>query len=190
MKPEDIISQWGMKLVLLIIVGVLYFLFVQSNFSLQLDILIFSAITIVILFGGKLLGMATSGMGAESEEKEAEVLPKDRLKRMVIQELGNRRNNWLKDHILTPIIYGYNRTGMMKVSGPFENGYVPINPSKQAKVNIKGDIMSYFECVDLIKNNDLEQTAQKFSPTKKKEAYSEYDPESEARRTLKTIGGT
>ena len=190
MKPEDIISQWGMKLVLLIIAGVLYFLFVQSNFPIQIDILIFSGITLLILFGGKLIGMATSGMGAELEEKEAEVIPEARLKRMVIEKLGNRRNNYLKDHILTQIIYGFNRTGLMKIDGPFENGYVPINPSKQAKVHIKGNIMSYFECVDLVKNNDLEKTAQKFSPTKKKEAYSEYDPESEARRTLKNLGGT
>lgn len=190
MKPEDIISQWGMKIVFLIIAGVLYYLFIQSNFPLQMDILIFSGITLVILFGGKLFGMATSGMGAEAEEKEAEIIPKAQLKRIVIQELGHRWNNYLKNHRLTPIIYGYNRTGMMKVEGAFVNGYVPMNPSKQAKVNIKGDVMTYAECADAIKNIDMEKVAQKFSPTKKKEAYSEYDPESEARRTLKNLGGT
>ncbi len=190
MKPEDIISQWGMKLVLLIIAGVLYFLFIQSNFPIQIDILIFSGITLLILFGGKLIGMATSGMGTELEEKEAEILPKAQLKRMVIEELGHRRNNYLKDHILTPRIYGYNRTAHMEVEGPFENGFVPINPSKHAKVHVKGGIMSYAECADFTKNNDLSETAQKFSPTKKKEAYQEYDPDFEARRILKTTGGT
>lgn len=189
MKTEDLISQWGTKFVVLIILGVLYFLFIQSSFPIQIDILAMSGITFFVLLYDKIFGFL-GGIGADVEEKESEIIPVDRMKRMVIEALANRRNNWLKDHLLTPVIYGFNRTGLMKIEGPFENGYVPINPSKHAKVHVKGPVMSYFECVDLIKNNDLEKTAQKFSPTKKKEAYSEYAPPRGDSGIFNTTGGT
>ena len=167
------ISKTGFNLSIIGFGTILYFFFINPLIKQPgfIDLLLFGSVAIIFYFWDGI--MAVLG-ASQSVEKEAKILPKAEIKKKVICELANITNNYLRDHVLTVFIFGLNRSGLVRITGPFENGWVPINPSETANVCVKGGVMTIGEIANFEKNINLQNFAQNFSMTKKAEVYKEY----------------